>query len=187
MHSSPTPPFMQTARGRINTMPGMKILLALLLCLPLVVHAEWMDFEREFEQDKPWVEVAAQLPPYPKAENLIPFNVSSATRNKFFVDAESISVGADKVVRYTVVIEAAGGAKNVSFEGLRCASGERRLYAYGHPDGTWSKARNAGWERIKMRSLLSYQKALFEDHFCPDGINVQDARDAAKSLRRAAR
>jgi hypothetical protein len=167
-------------------MPDMKILPAFLLCLPLAAHAEWGEFEREFEQDKPWVEVAAQLPPYPKTENLIPFNVSSATNNTFFVDSESISVGADNVVRYTVVIEAAGGAKNVSFEGLRCESGERRLYAYGHPDGTWSKARNAGWENIKFRSLLSYQKALFEDHFCPGGIRVRDGKEAAQNLKRAA-
>lgn len=165
----------------------MKILTALLLCLPIVAYADWsMDFEGEFEQDKPWVEVAAQLPPYPKAENLIPFNVSSATNNRFFVDAASISVGGDKVVRYTVVVEAARGAKNVSFEGLRCESGERRLYAYGHPDGSWSKARNAGWEPIKFRSLLSYQKALFEDHFCPNGIRVKDGKEAVQNLRRAA-
>lgn len=168
-------------------MPDMKILPVLLLCLPLAAHAEWGDLDFEFEQDKPWVEVAAKLPSYPKGENLIPFNVSSATRNKFFVDAESISVGADKVVRYTVVVEAAGGAKNVSFEGLRCESGERRLYAYGHPDGSWSRARNAGWEDIKFRSLLSYHKALYEDHFCPDGINVKDGKEAAQNLRRAAR
>jgi hypothetical protein len=168
-------------------MPGMKILPALLLCLPLAAHAEWGEFEHEFDQDKPWVELAAQLPPAPKAENLILFDVSSATRNKHFVDVESISVGADKVIRYTVVIEAAGGAKNVSFEGMRCETGERRLYAYGHPDGTWSRARNAGWETIRFRSLLSYRKALFEDHFCPDGINVRDAREAVRSLRRASR
>ena len=168
-------------------MPDMKILTVLLLCFPFAVHAEWMDFEHEFEQDKPWAEVAAQLPPYPKAENLIPFNVSSATQNEHFVDAESISIGADKVVRYTVVIEAAGGAKNVSYEGMRCESGERRLYAYGHPDGTWSKARNAGWEDIKFRSLLSYRKALFEDVFCRDGIRVRDAKEAVQNLRRAAR
>ncbi len=168
-------------------MPGMKILPVLLLCLPLAAHAAWIDFEGEFEQDKPWAEVASQLPPYPKAENLIPFNVSSATRNKFFVDAESISIGADNVVRYVVVVEAAGGAKNVSFEGLRCESGERRLYAYGHPGGTWSKARNAGWESIRFRSLLSYQKALYEDHFCPNGLRVRDAREAVQNLRRAAR
>lgn len=165
----------------------MKMLLALMLCMPIVAHAEWGEFEHEFEQDKPWVEVAAQLPPYPKVENLIEFNVSSSTRNRHFVDKESISVGADKVVRYTVVIEAAGGARNISFEGLRCESGERRLYAYGHADGTWSKARDAGWENIKLRSLLSYQKALFEDHFCPYGINVRDGREAVQNLQRAAR
>jgi hypothetical protein len=172
-------------------MPGMKNVPALLLLLPLLtaqaVYAEWGEFEHDFEQDKPWAEVAAQLPAYPKAENLLPFTVSSATRNQHFVDAASISVGADQVVRYTVVIEAAGGAKNVSYEGLRCESGERRLYAYGHPDGTWSKARNAGWEDIKFRSLLSYQKALFEDVFCPDGIQVKDSQEAVRNLRQGAR
>ena len=165
----------------------MKILTALLLMLPLTVYAEWGQFDYEFEADKPWVELSAQLPPTPKAENLVEFNVSSATRNRHFVDTASISVGEDKVVRYTVVIEAVGGARNVAFEGLRCATGERRLYAYGHPDGTWSKARNAQWEDIKFRSLLSYHKALYEDYFCPDGINVRDAKEAVRKLRQAGR
>jgi len=165
----------------------MKILPALLLMLPLTAYAEWGQFDFEFENEKPWVELSAQLPPYPKAENLVEFNVSSATRNRHFVDTASISVGEDKVVRYAVVIEAAGGAKNVSFEGMRCATGERRLYAYGQPDGTWSKARNAQWAGIKLRSLLSYHKALYEDHFCPGGINVPDTQEAVRNLRRAAR
>lgn len=168
-------------------MPGMKILPALLLCLPLAAHAEWGQFDFEFEQDKPWAEVAAQLPPYPKTENLVPFEVSSATQHKHFVDTESISVGEDRVVRYTVVIEAAGGASNVSFEGMRCETGERRLYAYGHPDGRWSKARSASWEPIKFRSLLSYHKALFEDHFCPNGLTVRNVDAAVSSLRRGGR
>lgn len=172
-------------------MPGMKNVPALLLLLSLLTaqaaYAESAEFEQDFEQDKPWTEVAAQLPAYPKAENLLPFTVSSATRNQHFVDAASISVGADQVVRYTVVIEAAGGAKNVSFEGLRCESGERRLYAYGHPDGSWSKARNAGWEGIKFRSLLSYQKALYEDYFCPGGLPVKDEQEAVRNLRKAVR
>jgi hypothetical protein len=165
-------------------MRDMKILPALLLCLPLAAHAEWMDFDREFEQDKPWVEVAAQLPPYPKEQNLIPFDVSSVTRNKHYIDAESISVGADNVVRYTVVVKAAGGATNVSYEGIRCDTAERRLYAYGHPDGSWSKARDATWQAIRLRSLLSYRKALYEDHFCPDGLQVRNAKTAVDSLRR---
>lgn len=168
-------------------MPGMKILPVFLLCLPLAAQAEWGQFDFEFENEKPWVELAAQLPPTPKPENLVEFEVSSATRNRHFIDVASISVGEDKVVRYTVVIEAAGGARNVAFEGLRCETAERRLYAYGHPDGTWSKARNAGWEGIRIRSLLSYHKALYEDHFCPGGVNVRDAARAVSSLRQGVR
>ena len=160
----------------------MKILPILLLLLPLTAYAEWGEFDHEFEADKPWVELSAKLPPYPKAENLIEFDVSSATRNRHFIDTASISVGEDKVVRYTVVIEASGGAKNVLFEGMRCATGERRLYAYGQPDGTWSRARESGWEAIKFRSLLSYRKALYEYYFCPDGINVPDAKEAVRNL-----
>lgn len=178
---------LQTSCRRINKIARMKILFPLLLCLSFSAHAEWGQFEFEFDQDKPWSEVVVQLPAYPKAANLIPFNVSSATRNKHFIDAESVSVGEDLVVRYTVVIEAAGGARNVSFEGLRCESGERRLYAYGQPDGTWSKARNAGWEGIKFRSLLAYRKALYEDHFCPGDIRVKNGKEAVENLRRAAR
>jgi hypothetical protein len=165
----------------------MKNLLALLLMLPLSAYAEWGQFDYEFEADKPWVELAAQLPPPSKAENLIEFNVSSATRNRHFIDTASISVGEDQVVRYTVVIDAAGGARNVLFEGMRCATAEHRIYAYGQPDGNWTRARKSGWENIKLRSLLSHRKALFEDHFCPDGINVRDAGAAILSLRRAAR
>lgn len=169
-------------------MPDMKIVRVLLLMLPLTAHAEeWGQFEFEFENEKPWVELAAQLPPYPRDENLVEFDVSSATRNRHFVDTASISVGADQVVRYTVVVKAAGGAKNVSFEGMRCGTGERRLYAYGHSGGSWSKARHGGWERVKFSSLLSYHKALFEDHFCRDGITVRNAAEAVRNLRRGGR
>lgn len=172
---------------KTHKMRGMKIPLSLLLMLPFTVHAQWGQFDTDYEGEKPWVELAAQLPTFPEAENLLEFKVSSATRNRHFIDAPSISVGEDKVVRYTVVVEAAGGARNVSFEGMRCATGERRLYAYGRPDGTWSKARDAGWEDIKFRSLLSYHKALYEDHFCPDGINVRNAAEAVRNLKRGGR
>jgi hypothetical protein len=164
----------------------MKKSLLFLLCLPLLARAEWGGIEQDFEQDKPWQEVVAQLPPYPKAENLVSFVVSPASRHQYFIDVASVSVGGDGVVRYTVVIESAGGAKNVSFEGVRCGSGERRLYAYGHPDSTWSKARNAGWEGIQFFTQNSYQRVLYVDYFCPDGLRVKDSEEAVRNLRQAA-
>ena len=74
-----------------------KLFVLFSLLLPLMASAEWGKewgkFEFEFEQEKPWAELEAQLPPYPKEENLLPLFVSAATDNKFFVDAASISAG----------------------------------------------------------------------------------------------
>lgn len=169
-------------------MGGMKRpLFFLLAMLPgLAPAAEYLnpDF---VEDDKPWEELAAQLPAAPKKENLVPLVVSSATGNSFMIDTASISVGKDGVVRYTVVIESPRGARTVNFEGLRCATAERKIYAFGQADGRWTENKRATWEGIKQRSLLSYHKALFEDVFCDLGIAVGSAEEAVRRLKRAGR
>ena len=144
----------------------------------------WKDFEREFEADKPWVEIAAQLPPYPKDENLLPFFVSSANSNRHFVDGASISIGEDGVVHYSVVIKASGGAVNVSFEGMRCGTRERKLYAFGRPDGTWARARDSAWRGVPARSVMAYARALYDESFCPEGVRVRNVEEAVDHLRR---
>ena len=129
------------------------------------------NFEFDFDENaKAWKEIQAQIPPYPKAENLVPFVMSSATSNKYFVDFPSVSAGADGAVRYTVVIKSPAGAQTVSFEAMRCDNGERKLYAFGRADGKgggeWSRNRYAKWEVIKDRQQTSYQKELFYHYFC---------------------
>ena len=88
------------------------------------------DFEDDYEVKK-WEEVAVQLPASPKESSLQPFYVSATTDNRFWVDLDSVSVGSDGVVRYTLVVRTGTGAKNVSYEGMRCETRERRLYAFG--------------------------------------------------------
>jgi hypothetical protein len=177
--------------GLTNTadkIPGMKKLpLLILLLLPLVAHAGWKSlFDLKPDEEKPWVEIESALPAYPARKNLIPFEVSAVTRNRHFIDAASVSVGKDDVVRYTVLVEAPGGVSNISYEGIRCGSGERRIYAFGHPDRTWSEARNTSWQEIN-NSGFSYQKALYDDYFCPGGEQVKDSAEALMNLRRAGR
>ena len=162
----------------------MKKRYALLLLLPLQVHAGWNLFDFKSEDAKPWVESDSALPAPPKPQNLIPFEVSPVTNNRHFIDAASVHVGSDDVVRYTVVIEAAGGATNVSHEGIRCDSGEQRVYAYGQADETWSASGNERWEAIKFDSARSYQRALSEDYFCAHGSQVKTGAEAVHNLRR---
>jgi hypothetical protein len=164
----------------------MKKLIILTLGFALLSPAMAFDMSSStFEDDsKPWQEVQAQLPAYPKQENLLAFNVSSATDNSYSIDTASIVIGEDEVVRYTVVIDSPHGARTVNFEGMRCDPTEFKIYAFGHADNTWSKNRYAKWEGYKLRSLLSYHKALFEDHFCINGLRVRTVQEAIANLKR---
>ena len=166
----------------------MKFLPAFLFMLPALCFGKAEVLNPNYVEDTtPWEEIAVQLPPYPQDQNLVPFEVSSATSNKFMIDTSSISVGKDDVVRYTVVIESPRGARTVNYEGLRCDIMERKIYAFGQDDAKWAENKRATWESIKLRSLLSYQKALFEDFFCDVGIPVRTAEEAVRKLKQAAR
>lgn len=144
----------------------LRFSLAVVLMASAVVHAQ-PRFEEDFDdKDKPWQEIEIQLPAAPKQENLLPFFVSATATQSFAIDAQSLSVGEDGVVRYTLVALSADGAKSISYEGIRCASYERKLYAFGRPDGSWSRSRRDHWERINTYATHRQHAALFKDYFC---------------------
>lgn len=156
---------------------------AVFVCVSLGVVAAEFDNNYDETDEKPWEEIEAHLPPAPKPESLDSFFVSAATDNKFMVDRDSISVGIDGVVRYTLVVLSSSGAQNVSYEGIRCSFGERRTYAFGRSDRTWSKARNSKWTRIQDNSLNRHHATLYFEYFCANGNSVRDADEARMALR----
>lgn len=158
-------------------------LLALWL-LPLTAFADWGKFDVDFDEEKPWKEMQAQLPPAPRDENLLPFYVSAATDNRFFIDGASVSVGNDGVVRYALLAKSAQGALNLTFEGMRCTTHERKIYAFGRADGTWSKARYTKWEPIHYQDRNRQHHVLYDDFFCPNGIAIGKPEQALDALRR---
>lgn len=154
---------------------------ALLLALTLSASSAFADFEEDYES-KGWRELEFQLPEAPKQESLLPFYVSAATDNRFFVDGATLSVGSDGVVRYVLLVLSPQGGRNLTFEGMRCETRERRIYASGRADGTWSKARKNEWVRIQDLPSKQHHAVLFLEYFCPFGILVRDAAEARKAL-----
>lgn len=140
--------------------------------------------DEDEEPPRGWQEDEVVLPAAPKAENLLSFYVSATTDNRFYIDTAAISVGSDGVVRYTLVVDTPGGVRNVSYEGMRCESKERRLYAFGRADGTWSKARAVRWERITDATNNRHHAALFVEYFCPRGTLVASAQEAITALKK---
>lgn len=160
---------------------GMAAAFAIFLSAAAIVHAQ-SRFEEDFDdEDKPWQEIAVQLPAAPVAENLLPFYVSATATQSFVIDAKSLTVGTDGVIRYTLVATSATGAKNISYEGIRCQSFEKKLYAFGHPDGSWSRSRRDKWEPIVRNAANRQQATLALDYFC-QGLTV--AGTAATMLDR---
>jgi len=146
--------------------------------------AAWALSDEDFEPKK-WEEAVFELPAAPRAENLQPFYVSAIADNKFYIDLSSINIANDEVVRFAVVVESPSGVRNVSFEGIRCDTREKRLYAMGRSDGSWSRARNSRWERIIDPGAANrYHAALFLEYFCPTGLVVRTADEARDALRK---
>ncbi len=161
---------------------GLKFGLNIAMSLVFVFSALAAEFERDYEV-KAWVETALDLPAAPRQSDLVGFYVSSATEHLFFVDASSLSVGEDGVVRYVLVVQTMGGARNVSYEGIRCLTREHRIYAAGRRDGSWSMSRNNEWTKIQDAVANRYNAALFLDYFCPSGGIVKNAEEARTALR----
>lgn len=141
-------------------------------------------FEEDFDsKEKPWQEIAIQLPLPPKVENLLPFYVSPTATQSFSIDTLSLSVGADDVIRYTLVATSETGAKNVSYEGIRCSSYEKKLYAFGQTHGGWSRSRRDQWERISTNTPNRQHAALAKDYFCLELVVAGTAEEMVERIR----
>ncbi len=163
------PSFVESSTGsgtaRVNPLTCLAFAMSMLACGAVKAQAQ---FEEEFDDtEKPWQEIAVQLPAVPLAENLIPFEtISAIATHSFAVDAKSLTAGSDGVVRYTLIATSPSGAKAISYEGIRCHSFERKLYAFGQPNGTWSRSRRDQWETIPRHTTNNHHATLALEYFC---------------------
>jgi hypothetical protein len=154
-----------------------------LLVLPIAAGAQTRGIEAG-AQGSGWSEAQVAPPGFPKPDNYLPLQVTATTTFAFFVDAESVSVGKDGVVRYSMIAKSAEGVLNISFEGIRCSTREYRVYAYGRPDNTWSETRSATWQPIPPDMRNAQRAVLYVDYFCPARGIIRTAEDGVRALRR---
>lgn len=141
------------------------------------------DWELQNEE-RNWREAEFKYPPAPKPADLVEFQVSALASFRFFIDAASVAVGPDGVVRYTLVARSSNGVDNVSFEGIRCRGGLVKVYAGIRPDGSWSVRASAAWQEIQPKSIQRWHQVLRREYFCPQDAIIQDAAEGVDALRR---
>jgi hypothetical protein len=171
---------------------GMRCLFGAALAACWVIAAAQAAFDpltgpnrthTEPKEEKPELEVPP--PPYPKPATLLPFR-SDGTSSQVLIDTASLSLGEDDILRYTLVIRGSGGAENVSYEGMRCSTGERRVYAYGRRGDIWSPVRTPSWTQVGNSSINHYYFDLRQELFC-DGQATDPVRVIIRNLKRGGR
>ena len=134
-------------------------------------------------EEKAFTESEVVLPSHPKSSALLEFQPRRNSANRFYIDRNSVSIGPDRVVRFSAVVKSASGALNTSYEGMRCKTSEYKVYAYGIKNGEWTKARDSQWRWIE-RSSANFRFTLYKDYFCDiEAIAGRNENDLIANLK----
>ena len=130
--------------------------------------------------DPDWKELDAPPPPALRTTGLIPLEVPGSTL-RFGIDPDSVAIGADRVVRYVVVATSSTGAVNAMYEGLRCNTGEVRIFARHNPDSGWVAVQGSLWQPLHSVPNSRYSLQVARTGAClghaPTGNAAQIVRD----------
>ena len=131
-----------------------------------------------------WKETDVPPPPAYDMSKLLTFEVTRSSPLVYGVDPASFSISnADGIVRYVVVATTAAGAKNVMYEGFRCATGEVRTYARAKPDGTWVPVVNSEWKSAYDISLPRHSLRFTKTAACQQAAPVSSVRELVRRLK----
>ncbi len=157
-------------------------LAAALISMLLSTSAMAQLLGRIFDEEE-WTEQQARLPAFPKPESLVLVPMESVRTFEFRIDISSVDVGEDGVIRYAIVARSPNGGENVSFEGIRCNTAERKLYAIGRSSKSWGQAKNAQWLSYRGAGR-GYQTELAFRFFCINTLTVRNSAEAVANLKR---
>ncbi|MFB0826702.1 CNP1-like family protein [Chromobacterium violaceum] len=167
----------------MKTIATLPALLALCLSLPALAGNDRINKNIEFEEEQPWTEQDYALPDYPQAPDWIEVKPDWLQQNRFFVDARTLSVAGDGVVRFVSRVLTPGGVENLSVEGIQCKANQYKAYGFGDSvNHRWIAAMRPQWQAINSTDKLRRE---LRELMCPSHGAPRDAAQAIASLRGA--
>jgi len=111
----------------------------------LAVFVSWGALAQLVELDPDWKEVDVPPPPAFNRDKLVPIDMPPHITLKLGVDPATLSISSDSVVRYVMVATSSSGTINAMYEGIRCMTGEVKVYARFSSSGQWRSVDNPQW------------------------------------------
>ncbi len=127
--------------------------------------------KNEGVEDYIWKEGSSSLPPYPQDSDLLEVAGPPTHRNyQYLIDGKTLSIGKDRVVRYSIIVRSPSGADNVMFDGIRCTNRQLKNYAYGSTDMDGNKKfierQNPSWRPPHSSGVMGYGSIFMSSYFC---------------------
>lgn len=130
-----------------------------------------------------WKEGRTTLPPAPQDGDLVAIEAPRAKAGyAYFIDRKSLSLGADGVMRYTVVARSPSGATNAFHEGLRCYDDTVRTYGFASSDGLLREVATDDWRALANEGSRGYQDYLGNVIMCDQQGHAWAPAKAIKAL-----
>lgn len=134
-------------------------------------------------EDPDWKESQVPPPPAFNAEKLLPVDVGAATALSFGIDPATLSVTKDGIVRYVVVASSRTGAFNAMYEGIRCATGEYKVYARYNTGSGWNAVSAPTWQSLYAASPSRHTLRIARAGICRGNAPNYSVEQIVRDLR----
>jgi hypothetical protein len=141
---------------------------------------EYFDFD-EGKAEK-WKESGITLPAWPRDENLLPVSLLATDTLKIFMDRASVSLGPDRVARFSLVVQSPSGARSVFYDGLRCETREYKTYAIGTAERTFAPVKDAAWRPIPRPAINAFRDQLYRHYVCDAHTSARAPEELVRVL-----
>ena len=137
------------------------------------------------DPDSNWSEGTVPPPPAYNANRLIPLEMPSFSSVKMGIDPKTITADQKTgVVRY-VVVARGPSAVNAMYEGIRCTTGEYRVYAHQVQGGDWVDSSNSDWKAMTGEGgiMVQHPYQLARNGLCVGTTLRSSVREMIQELR----
>lgn len=142
---------------------------------------------QSYQDAADWKEIDVPPPPAFDLAKLITFDVTLNSALTYGVDPATVVISnTDSVVRYVMVAYSASGSKNIMYEGLRCSTGEVKVYARYTPDDRWVSLTEPKWRSVFDVATPQHSRRFARAGACDSAAPVGSVRELIAKLKNPA-
>lgn len=118
------------------------------------------------DADPDWKESETPAPPAFRADRVIALDMPRHISVRVGVDPQTVRITDDGIVRYVVVAVSSGDSINASYEGIRCLTGEVKVYARFGSNSAWRAVPNPEWKPLNGNQPSPHALAFARQGAC---------------------